>query len=260
MLGKRTILTGALSLVALFVVLQAGSSFADDNDDLSDAIQNAPHINVSATEGQAKLIDKVERINEAMERSSSDVEKVELAAQKQSLRPALIENGMMFAKDFHADTEYWTDVLRDNAPLTPIYDNQTPPPAASDASISERDWGDHWFLVHRVYYSCGSDIICDQGLWEYAQDGDWSSVTIEIELESGTYLSLEHEANNLRFYSVLRDFDSYWSHVRDNDIIDNDTEFTTQYWTAFEREIQDGLLTTNSAQDGDEIYSTMRIH
>ena len=102
-------------------------------------------------------------------------------------------------------------------------------------------------LIHRLYFSCGWVLICQQDLYEYADYGDWSSTMLTLSLDSENYVRLEHEASNLHHYSVTRDFDSYWTHERDSAILDNNIKFTIQYSTALEREIQDGLLTTLSA-------------
>ncbi len=194
-----------------------------------------------------------------METANTD-EKANLLKHLEAIRPTLIKNGMIFSEEFHDDPDYWTDVLRETGPVTPIDDNSTPPstpPAnpqtstikfvdAPVTSVSNNDW----YLVHRLYFSCGGDLICAQGLWEYADDGDWAY---------GNYVRLEHEASNLHFYSVTRDFDSYWTHQRGSDVLDTGTKFTTQYFTALEREMQSGLLKTQSAQTGDNVHSTMRL-
>lgn len=122
-------------------------------------------------------------------------------------------------------------------------------------SHSEGDW----YLVHRLYYSCNL-LVCNKGLWEYADDDDWSSVVITLRLNSGNYVSLEHEASNLNHYPVTANFDSYWTHAHESDVLDTGSKSTLQYWTMGEREIQSGLLTTRNAQTTDKVYSTMRAH
>lgn len=269
----RTILLGLIVLASALLFTPAGSSFAENEDGLEDAIQDALQIHVSPVLKQQEFIDRINNINEAIERSTSESERTKLILEKEALRPELIKNGMMFAKDFHANTEYWTGILRESGPLIPLNADQTLPattmegatvgsiyltsyytPTITPASHSEGDW----YLVHRLYYSCGI-LVCNQGLWEYADDDDWSSVTMTISLSSGSYVRLEHEASNLRHHSVTRDFDSHWTHARGVDILDNDTKLTTQYWNAGEREVQSGLLETWNAQTGDDVYSTMRI-
>lgn len=270
----KAILCGLFAAVVTILIAQSEQSFAENEDRLTNAVQNSLQVSISPTTEQQTLIDKVDNIDKAINLANSESEKASLALEKERLRPELIENGMIFAEDFHTNPEYWTDTLRDNGPLAPLNSNHTLPTTTAGSTTTNNVYftyydtsqikpvshseGD-WYLVHKLYYSCWWNLICNKGLWEYADDGDWSSVTITIVLNHGSYIKLEHEASNLRHSAVTRDFDSYWTHTRGSSILDFGTKFTTQYWTAFEREIQSGLLTTSNAQTSDTVYSTMRI-
>ena len=270
--NAKTILFVLFVSVVTILIIPLESSFAENKDELASAIQNAPQVTISPTTKQQTLIDQIDNINKAIISSNSESEKTSLALEKERLRPELIKNGMIFAKDYHINPEYWVDILRDNGPLISLSSNPPLSTTTKSTTISNHltyydtipiesvshSEGD-WYLVHRMYYSCGGDLICNKGLWEYANDGDWASVRITVKLSQGSHIELEHEASNLRHLAVTRDFDSYWTHARGSDVLKSGTKFTTQYWIAFEREIQSGLLRTSNAQTNDTLYSTIRI-
>ncbi len=216
-----------------------------EKNQLLDVMQNAVPVTVEPTDEQLKMIDKIEKIKSDLN-SKSLTKRAAVEPQLEALKPEMVKVGIVFSDDFHENMDYWKKQLRANEELQPINPENNP---------SNGDY----YTVHRLYYSCSGDLICDNGLWAYTDDYDWEYVQITVVLSVGSHIHLEHEASNLHNHSVTRDFDSYWTHTRGTTILETDTEFTTQYFTAYEREIQDNLLDTDSAQTNDVVHSTMRL-
>jgi len=216
-----------------------------DKNELLIVMQNTIPVTVEPTDKQLKMIDKIEKIKSDLN-SESLTKRASVEIQLEALKPKMVTVGIVFSDDFHENMDYWKKQLRANEELEQIKTQNNP---------SNSDY----YTVHRLYYSCSGGLICDQGLWAYIDDYDWEYAQITLTLTNGNHIHLEHETSNLHNHSVTRDFDSYWTHTKGTTILETDTKFTTQYFTAYEQEIQDDLLDTDSAQTNDIVHSTMRL-
>ena len=216
-----------------------------DKEQLLEVMENTVPITVEPTEEQLQMIEEIEQIRSNLQ-SESTIQRASVESELDALIPEMLKVGIVFSDDFHENMDYWKKALRSTETLEQI------------GTMNNPSNGDY-YTVHRLYYSCSGGLTCDQGLWAYTDDYDWEYAQITISLSQGNHIHLEHEASNLHNHSVTRDFDSYWTHTRGTTILETDTEFTTQYFTAYEREIQDDLLDTDSAQTNDIVHSTMRL-
>jgi len=216
-----------------------------DKNQLLKIMQNAIPITIEPTDKQLKMIEKIEQIKSNL-KSESATDRALVEKELDALKPEMVKVGIVFADGFYENMDYWKKELRANETLKPIESNNVP---------SNGDY----YTVHRLYYSCSGGLICDQGLWSYTDDYDWEHTVMTLILNNGNHIHLEHEASNLHNHSVTRNFDSYWTYLRGSTILESDSEHTTQYFQAYEQEIQDDLLDSNTAQTGDKVYSTFRL-
>lgn len=198
------------------------------------------NVEITINDEKQRLIDRVARIGEKLDRVSSETKKQRLTNQLESLKPFMLKHQLTPNFDFGEDVQEWEGKF--NLPVI-----NTKHSANGD-----------WRVVHELKWGCNSWVYCTERWPEYVDLNDWSAITWNM---PSLYMDgghIKHYVENHSSHSQTETMNGWGTHTSGTSIISSDNYSETNFWLNHEVE-NETVLNYDGAYVGDRLFSTIRV-